>query len=191
MEIADTSWSSPPLQDLWAERTATRTALEDEVRGLTDGQLGFRPAADRWSIGEILDHLCLSERSITRTVSRLFQQAAGLSQIWIAVDGDPFDAAIDRDLYARPAAAPDSVRPSPERPLELLLGDLVESRERFEEVARRVDGKAVGPVQLPHFQLGPLHLFQWLAVEGAHEAKHLAAIRRIKADPHFPGVRSE
>ena len=186
MEIADTSWSSPLLQDLWAERTATRSALEDEVRGLTDGQLAFRPAVRRWSIGEILDHLCLSERSITRAVSRLFQQAAGLGQIWIAVDGDPFNAAIDRGLYARPAAAPESVRPSPERPLDLLLADLVESRGRFEEVARRMDGKVVGPVHLPHFQLGPLNLFQWLTVEGAHEAKHLAEIQRIKADPHFP-----
>jgi hypothetical protein len=190
MAIAQTSWSSPLLQDLWAERTATRSALEDEVRGLTDGQLAFRPAAHRWSIGEILDHLCLSERSITRAVSRLFQQAAGLGQIWIAMDGDQFDAAIDHALYARPATAPESVHPSPERPLQLLLGDLVESRERFEEVARQVDGKAVGLVRLPHFQLGPLNLFQWLAVEGAHEAKHLAAVRRIKADPHFPGVRS-
>jgi len=182
----EAGWTSPVLHELWAERNATRAALEGEVRGLSDAQLAFRPGARRWSIGEIVDHICLSERSITRTVSRLFQQAAGLGQIWIAAEGERPGAAIDRDRYARPARAPESVCPMPERFLDSLLSDLSESRERFEEVARRVDGKAVGPVCLPHFQLGPLNIFQWIAVVGAHEARHLDAIRRIKADPQFP-----
>jgi hypothetical protein len=44
----------------------------------------------------------------------------------------------------------------------------------------------VGNVTLPHFQLGELSFYQWLTAEGAHEAKHLEQIRRIKADPIFP-----
>ncbi len=183
---ADTAWTSPVLQDLWAERTATRAALEREVRGLSDAQLAFRPGARRWSIGEIVDHICLSERSITRTVSRLFQQAAGMGQIWIASEGERPNAAIDQEMYSRPARAPESVCPMPERFLDSLLTDLSETRARLEEVSRRVDGKAVGPVCLPHFQLGPLNIFQWIAVVGAHEARHLGAIRQIKADPQFP-----
>ena len=76
--------------------------------------------------------------------------------------------------------------PSPDRPLERLLAGLDESRERLLEVTRRADARVVGDVRLPHFQLGELNFYQWLAVEGAHEAKHLAQIRRIKADPAFP-----
>jgi hypothetical protein len=185
MTIAEQSWSSPILHALWHEMTAARRALEDEVGGLSDAQLGFQPGGG-WSIGEILDHLCLSEQSITRAVSRLLQQAAGLGQIAEPGHWDPPTSEIDRALYDRPASAPESVRPSPDRALEPLLADLAESRQRFQDVTRRADGRAVGPVTLAHFQLGQLNFYQWLAVEGAHEAKHLAAIRRIKTDPRFP-----
>jgi hypothetical protein len=44
----------------------------------------------------------------------------------------------------------------------------------------------VGPVTLHHFQLGDLAFYQWLAVAGAHEAKHLERIRAIKALPGYP-----
>ena len=73
-------WSSAVLEEIWQKNAATRAALCDEVRGLSEVQAGFRPAAGRWSIGEILDHVCLAERSITRTASRILQQAAGRGQ---------------------------------------------------------------------------------------------------------------
>jgi hypothetical protein len=78
------------------------------------------------------------------------------------------------------------VLPSPDQPLERLLAGLEESRLRLQEVTRRADGRVVGNITLPHFQLGELNFYQWLAAEGAHEAKHLEQIRRIKADPKFP-----
>jgi hypothetical protein len=180
------AWSSTILAGLWEGHTATRAALTGEVRGLSDAQLGFRPAPGRWSIGEILDHLCLAERSITRTISRLLQHAAGLGKIGEPGSLEVPSRQIDVDAYNRAASSPESVMPSPDRPLERLLAGLDESRERLLEVTRRADARVVGDVALPHFQLGELNFYQWLAVEGAHEAKHLAQIRRIKADPGFP-----
>ncbi len=179
-------WVSPLLRDIWQANQAARDALLVEVRGLGDAQLAFRSAAGAWSIGEVLDHLCLAERSITRTISRLLQQAAGLGQI-----GEPGSMAaplhqIDLDAYKLPAQAPDSVQPSPDRPLERLLVGLEQSRERLEEVTARADGQVVGNVTIFHFQLGELGFYQWLALEGAHETKHLEQIRRIKAHPAFP-----
>jgi hypothetical protein len=180
------AWSSTILAGLWEGHAATRAALTGEVRGLNDAQLGFRPTPGRWSIGEILDHLCLAERSITRTISRLLQQAAGLGQIGEPGSLEAPSRQIDVDVYNRAASSPESVMPSPDRPLERLLAGLDESRERLLEVTRRADARVVGDVRLPHFQLGELNFYQWLAVEGAHEAKHLAQIRRIKTDPAFP-----
>lgn len=174
------------LRSLWDGNTAARTALCDAVRGLSDGQLAFRQAPGRWSVGEILDHLCLAERAMTRSISRLLQQAAGLGRI-----GDPESmeapiSRVDRDRYSQPASAPESVLPSPDRPLERLLAGLGESRERLLEVTKRVEDRVVGRVTLPHFQLGELNFYQWMAVQGMHEMKHLAQIQRVKADPAFP-----
>jgi hypothetical protein len=174
------------LKAIWDENNAARAALRDEVRGLSDAQIGYRPVPDRWSIGEILDHLCLAERAMIRTISRLLQHAAGLGQIGEPGSMEMPSHRIDLDLYKRPAGAPESVLPSPERPLERLLAGLEESRERLQEVTKRAEERVVGNVTLPHFQLGNLNFYQWLAVQGAHEAKHTAQIRRIKADPAFP-----
>jgi len=174
------------LQVLWAANSAAREAVWGEVRGLSDAQLGFQPAPGRWSVGEILDHLCLAERAMTRSISRLLQQAAGLGQIAEPGSMEPPASRIDLTVYNRPAGAPESVLPSPGRPLERLLAGLEESRERLQEVTKRAEGRVVGDVTLLHFQLGQLNFYQWLAVEGAHERKHLAQICRIKADPAFP-----
>ena len=178
--------SSTTLKVIWEKNAAARAALRDEVRGLSEAQLGFRPAPSHWSIGEILDHLCLAERAMIRSISRLLQHAAGLGQIAEPGSMETPSHGIDHDLYNRPAGAPESVLPSPDRPLERLLAGLEESRERLQEVTKRAEGRVVGNVTLPHFQLGELNFYQWLAVQGAHEAKHLAQIRRIKASPAFP-----
>jgi hypothetical protein len=174
------------LADLWSTIARARAELCDDVRGLSEARLAFRPAPGRWSIGEILDHLCLAERSMTRSISRILQHAAGLGQIGEPGSMETPATGIDLVRYNQPAGAPESVLPSPDRPLERLLVGLEESRERLQEVAKRAEGRVVGPVTLPHFQLGELNFYQWLAVQAAHEAKHLAQIRRIKADPAFP-----
>ena len=180
------TWSSAVLEEIWQKGEAARLALRSEVRDLSETQIGFQPAPGRWSIGEILDHVCLAERNITRTLSRILQQAAGRGQIGEAGSMDAPEHGIDLNGYNRPAGAPESVLPSPDRPPERLWAGLEESRLRLHEVTKRADGRVVGNVTLPHFQLGELNFYQWLAVEGAHEAKHLEQIRRIKADPSFP-----
>jgi hypothetical protein len=179
-------WSSVTLQKIWEENTAARESLLAEVRGVSDAQLAFQPAPGKWSIGEILDHLSLAERSIARVASRVLQQAAGLGLIGEPGSMEPPPHQIDREVFNAPATAPESVLPSLGRPLERLLASLEESRERLVEVSSRADGRVVGNVTIRHFQLGELHFYQWLILEGAHESKHLTQIRQIKLQPKFP-----
>ncbi len=180
------AWSPPVLADIWRENEAIRARLLASVDGLSEKQLAFQPAPGKWSIGEILDHLCLAERSMTRTVSRLLQQAAGFGLIGVPGSMDQPRHAIDLETFTRPVLAPDGVLPSADRPLARLRSELEESRERLVEVSARADGRMVGPIQLVHFQLGHLNFYQWLAVVGAHDAKHLQQIERIKAHSGFP-----
>jgi hypothetical protein len=41
------------------------------------------------------------------------------------------------------------------------------------------DGLALGGVSWPHPRFGPLTAYQWIALNGAHEARHAAQIREI------------
>jgi hypothetical protein len=181
-------WASTTLQEIWKQNAAVREALCQEVHELSEEELTFQPGPGKWSIGEILDHLHLAERSFTRVLSKILQQAAGRGLIGEPGSMEPLPYQIDREVYNQPADAPESVRPSPERPLSQLLESLEESRERLLEVASRADGRVVGNVTIQHFQLGELHFYQWLALEAAHETKHLEQIRRIKAHPRFPNT---
>ena len=45
---------------------ATRKLVVDSATGLTDEQMNYKPAPDRWSVAEVLEHLTLSERNIFR-----------------------------------------------------------------------------------------------------------------------------
>jgi hypothetical protein len=179
---------SPPLEQIWGDICRARELLVQEVYGLSDAQLAFRPSAEAWSIGEILDHLFLAEQSIGRVLSKVLQQAAGRGLI-----GSPGSMAfpvhqLDLAVYNQAAVAPESVRPLPDRSLEPLLKALAESRDRLLQVAKRADGQVVGNLTLRHFQLGDLNFYQWLALEAAHETKHLRHIRRLKVHPDFPGA---
>jgi hypothetical protein len=179
-------WASATLREIWRESAATRQALLGEVRDLTEAQLAFQPAPGKWSIGEILDHLSLAEQSIARVAARMLQQAAGRGLIGEPGGLEPAPHQIDQAIYGLPAAAPESVRPVAGHPLPRLLAGLEESRQRLLEVSSRADGRVVGQVTIRHFQLGELQFYQWLALPAAHEAKHLAQIRRIKAQADFP-----
>lgn len=179
-------WITPALQDLWQANDAARAALLQEIRGLSDGQLAFQSGPGQWSIGEIVDHLCLSERSLARTVSKILQQAAGRGEIGPSEVMPAPATRVDLARFNAPAGAPESALPSPDRSLDRLLADLAESRARMVEITRRADGRVVGAVTLRHFQLGDLGFYQWLALAGVHESKHLVQIRRIKSDANFP-----
>jgi hypothetical protein len=189
MEEARSRDSGPPvLAGIRRENEAVRARLLASVGGLSEKQVAFRPAPGKWSIGEVLDHLCLAERSMTRTISRLLQQAAGFGMIGLPDSMEEPRHTVDLEAFSRPVLAPDAVLPSPDRPLARLLADLQESRERLQEVCARVEGRVVGPIQLVHFQLGHLNFYQWLAVVGAHDAKHLRQIAEITAHPEFPAA---
>lgn len=179
-------WKSAVLKEIWAETASVREALCGQVQALGETQVAFQPAPDKWSIGEILDHLSLAEQSISRTLSKILQVAAGRGLIHEADAAEAVPHRIDLETYNQAATAPDSVRPSPGRSLEQLLSSLRESRARLLEVASRVDGRMVARVTIRHFQLGELDFYQWLALEAAHESKHLAQICRIKSHPEFP-----
>ncbi len=184
--VTPRTWASPVLAEIWQENQAVRTRLIEAARRLSEKQLAFQPGPGRWSVGEILDHVCLAERSMTRTISRLLQQAAGLGRIGHA--GPVPAREIDRATYNQPATAPDGVLPSPDRPLDQLLAGLHESRARLLEVCAVADGRVVGDVRLAHVRLGELNFYQWLAVVGAHDAKHLVQIEAIASHADFPSA---
>jgi hypothetical protein len=59
--------------------------------------------------------------------------------------------------------------------------ELVRQREALRAVVLSADGLALTEVIAPFPGLGPLNVYQWVLVVGAHEARHSAQIQEIAA----------
>src|SRR5215467_6871086 len=53
----------------------TEKAVFDEVKGLSDAQLKFKPGPDRWSVEECVKHIAITENALWKMTSATINQA--------------------------------------------------------------------------------------------------------------------
>jgi DinB family protein len=68
-----TTTNASRVTDALAEFRATRARTQELIEGLTQQQFDQAPAPNRWSIGEVLDHMLLGERLNREQIARLIQ----------------------------------------------------------------------------------------------------------------------
>lgn len=141
---------------------------------------GDRPAADRWSVAEVLEHLALVENSVLKACSRQLAAAreAGLppeSETSSVISLLPPQRVANRDFLI---AAPERLRPTGIDASDA-WAQIESTRARLEDFVRSCDGLALGQVSFPHPALGNLNLYQWLLFAAGHHTRHAAQIREI------------
>jgi hypothetical protein len=85
-----------------------------------------------------------------------------------------------------PAEAPPFLRPEQGHEFGQLIQELKAARVRTGENIQRLATVDPRPLVWLHFQLGELHLAQWVSLLALHDRIHLAQIRELKASPAFP-----
>ncbi|GAB3958019.1 DinB family protein [Spirosoma harenae] len=115
-------------RDLQTRLTAILQTVEQEFAPLTDEQLRWKPAPDRWSIVECLQHLNLAERFYIRNIQHKVEKL-GL------VQNNPTDQTLESDFVGKALLfavdpqvkiklpAPGMIRPRPAA--ELVPADVV------------------------------------------------------------------
>lgn len=164
---------------LTRQRAILRTAFESVPSALH----GSRPAPDRWSVAEIIQHLSIVEERIGRRLSQQIAEArsAGLSP---ETSEAPILPILDLERLedrSRRVTAPEFAVPTILMTADDAWVALEESTKSVREALRVGDGYALGVLNAPHPRLGPLSLYQWFAFIGAHEGRHAAQIREIAA----------
>jgi DinB superfamily len=162
---------------------AVRAEVLREAEGLSQAQADWRPAADDWSVGEILHHLTLAEINTGKLTSKLLKELAG------AVTSYPSDLAVFSPLPAWPPGpreAPPVVRPEKGYPIARLLHDMRAARERSHQSLERLATVDPRAFTWRHFTLGEMDLGQWWMLQAHHDRDHLQQLRRIKKTPGFP-----
>ena len=149
-----------------------------------------RPASERWSVAEVLEHLALVERLFTTRLATPIDAArrAGLP----AETGDcapvPPPVAAAMANRASPRSAPQAVIPTGHMDAPDALAALRDAHAAFRALLSDADGLALSTVTYDHPFFGTLNVYQWAELMAGHEKRHADQIREIAEQLRATGV---
>ena len=161
----------------------SRRGVVEAVKGLSEEQWKFKPATDRWSIAEIVEHLAVTEELVAENILGQLGKAPAP-----AADRDP--KAVDtRILTLGPDRSTKFQAPPPLVPTgrwapTVALEHFLTSRAQTAEILSSTHDLRGHSVNHP--VLGPLDGYQWILAAAAHSERHTKQILEVKADPRFP-----
>ena len=168
----------------------TQASIAEAVGGLSESQYRFKPAPDRWSIAEILEHMATVEERVLGPVrERLLQSPADP-----AADPQTVDALILERVPDRSGRinAPEPIHPKGSCPP---AESLDRQRRNYEQLADFVRSTpdlrehALESIPLKVISNGAHEKadgYQWALLCSAHDRRHLAQILEVQADPAYP-----
>ena len=135
--------------------------VADALRGISEKELDFRCAPDKWSAREIVHHLADSETS------------SGIRLRKMLVEFNPYIQAYDQDDFAKKLQY--SKRPI--EPAVKALEAAIDTTSQVIDLMTEGDWKRTGE----HAELGPYSAEKWLEIYSAHALKHAGQIRQSRA----------
>ncbi len=182
----------PHLARLHARARANLREVEALFANYTPEQLTWRPAAERWSISECIDHLNSTGAAYHRQIEQAIQQKKPQPVEIIP----PFTPGLFARFFIQKLVGESSLRlktfsifkPGQNEAPQQVFDHFLAVREEMFNLMRRVDGadlnhiKCTSPVtRLMRFSLGEAF---WLLVE--HQVRHINQARRITRLERFP-----
>ena len=161
----------------------SKRELMQELEGLNERQWSFKPGPDRWSVGEVVEHIVLADGLLfdTATTSLTGQPDAR----WDATLGKTERlrrALPDRSLRVD---APGVIQPRRAMPREELLSRFIDQRARVLKYARETDAPLKAHTAANPF-FGSLNAHQWLLYIPLHHLRHNQQIAEVKASSAYP-----
>jgi hypothetical protein len=157
------------------------------VAEVTAEQENFRPAADAWTVGEIVEHLGIVSGQFLRLTHKLLAQAeAQGAQASADLRIGPVSLARVADRWQEKFTAPESAQPRGSLRIAESVAHIRQAHEGLTALRPRLEAADLSQVSLPHPAFGPLNLYEWLVLIGEHEDRHLGQIQAVKASPGFP-----
>jgi uncharacterized damage-inducible protein DinB len=165
---------------------ATRKLFLESVTGLSEAQWNFKPAPEVWSVGEVAEHIAVSEDLIFGMVTEKIMKGPAEPDKKADVQGKDqiiLEKVVDRSVKVQ---APEMLRPTHRFASQQTLVDhFKESRDRTVAYVTNTQDDL-----RTHFGDHPLLKtmdgYQWLLLLSAHSHRHTLQIEEVKANPNFP-----
>lgn len=161
----------------------TRAGVIEAVKGLSEAQFNFKPAPERWSVAETLEHIATVEDTVLHGVRVRLEKAPAPAA---DRDAKQLDATIIATVPDRSTKiqAPPQLQPNGRWTPAVALEHFLTSRDQTIEWLKTdtdLRGHAVN-----HPVLGPLDGYEWILAAAGHSKRHTEQILEVKADPNFP-----
>jgi len=151
----------PRIQEVLTHLDDARADLRAAVESVPPARRETRPAGDRWSVAEVLEHLSIVETRIAGMIAGAVAdaRAAGLARETSdspVLRGVDIAGLLDR---SRRFIASEASQPSGTLTHDEAWGRVEQARERLKGVLQDVDGWALGSISRPHARLGEMNLY--------------------------------
>jgi len=188
--ISSFTFVSPTLtdkerKDAIEQLSKTELGVFNSLKGLSDAQLNFKPAPDKWSISDCVKHIATTEAFLWQmTDAALKQPADAAKRSAIKVTDDQVLQMIESRAQKIKTAPPLEPQNSSFKSCPSALSGFYDSRKMLSEfVATTGDDMRDHVVTLP---FGAFDSYQMILFIAAHSNRHTQQIEEVKADPNFP-----
>ena len=164
---------------------STEKELLQEIKGLSEAQLKYKPAADRWSVEECVKHIAATEQMLWQMTEGGIKQPANPEK---RAEIKMTDAQVIQMIEDRSTKRQtfDNLKPenSPFKTMADALESLKSSRHMLTGYVKSTSDDLRNHVlTLPFAQLDAYQMILFMA---GHSNRHTQQIREVKADPGFP-----
>src|SRR5208283_254197 len=162
---------------------STKKDVLDATKDLSPAQWNFKPAPDRWSVAECMEHIAAAEDYIRgMVVEKVMLAPAVPGRDVVAIDAAIIANVPDRTTKRQ---APDEIKPSnrfgsPQGSID----HFVESRAKTEEFVKDTPGLRDHAADSPAGT--KWDAYEFVLLIAAHSERHTNQIKEVKADPNFP-----
>lgn len=164
---------------------ATKDALHQSLAGLTNAQLSYKPANDRWSVAECVEHIALIERGIFAAIQKGMAYPANPEK---RAEIKYSDVDVIKAVRSRVVTLPS---PDPFVPtgrfnsVSAALDDFDKQRDVVISYVRTVTDD-LRTHYFRHIALGWLDAYQAILLLASHGERHRKQIEEVKAGSGFP-----
>ena len=164
----------------------TQKEYLDSLENLSDEQWKFKPSPFKWSVGEVAEHIVLSEVALFSIVERALAQKPNPD--WESKTAGK-DAFIEKVMPSRDrkAQAPYEIRPTGKLSREEVIKRYKEVRAKTLAFAQKTDlPLKAHTVEHPFPVFNTLNAYDWLIYIPLHNLRHDKQIAEVKASAGYP-----
>ena|SRR5436190_2670786 len=168
--------------DIYSAGLKVRAALAETLSGISPAEATLLPDGEKWTIGQIVEHLSMVDSGISRICAKLLGEAKGIgkpSDGILKLSPDFLEkAAVVADVKVE---APERVQPTGNVSVADALGKMTANRPAIETLRADLEKYDLSGPKFPHPYFGDITAAEWLVVAVGHEHRHTKQIQRLLA----------